>query len=305
MWLLTRRRNHSSIGTSKKYDRTKKITFALFTLPGFTLYSVFFILPVIMGIYYSMTDWNGISRKFNIIGFENYSNVFRDKRFLNAILFNLKYCILLTICIVVLGIILAILLNSRIKGITVFRAIYFFPAVLSMLTVGLIFNQIFYRAIPPIGQALGIKFLSNNILSDANTAIFGILFVNVWQGVAIPTLLFLAGLQTVPQELYETAALDGANAWQRFRYITMHFLIPVTSVVMVLTVKSGLMVFDYVKSMTDGGPGGATESVSLLIYSNAFVENKFSYAIAEAMIVGIIIAIISAVQISISNRKKV
>lgn len=290
---------------NRKANRSKRITFALFTLPGFTLYSVFFILPIIMGIYYSMTDWNGITRKYNMIGLENYVDVFKDKRFLNAIMFNLKYCILLTICIVVLGIILAMLLNSRIKGITGFRAVYFFPAVLSMLTVGLIFNQIFYRAIPPTGQALGIKFLSTNILSNANTAIFGILFVNVWQGVAMPTILFMAGLQTVPQELYETAAIDGANAWQRFKSITVPFLIPVTSVVMVLTVKSGLMVFDYVKSMTDGGPGGATESVSMLIYSNAFVENKFSYSIAEAMIVGLIIAAISAVQISISNRKRV
>ncbi|HPF88571.1 MAG TPA: sugar ABC transporter permease [Candidatus Limiplasma sp.] len=252
-----------------------------------------------------MTNWNGISRKITFIQFKNYVNIFNDKRFLNALIFNAKYCVMLTICIVILGIILAHLLNSKIKGITFFRSMYFLPAVLSMITVGLIFNQIYYRAIPPIGSALGIEFLSKNILSSPKTAVYGILFVNVWQGVAMPTLLFLAGLQTVPAELYEAAAMDGVNTIQRFLHITLPFLIPVLSVVMVLTIKGGITVFDYVKSLTDGGPGGVTESVSLLIYSNAFVEMKFSYAVAEAIVIGVVIALISAVQIFISGRKKV
>lgn len=293
------RGGHSAI------QRSRRTTFALFSLPGFTLYCVFFIFPVLLGIYYSMTNWNGISKNIDFIGFRNYARIFQDKRFLSALSFNARYCLMLTVCIVVLGVLLALLLNSKIKGITFYRAMYFIPAVLSMITVGLIFNQIYYRAIPPIGKALGIDWLSKNILSSQQTAVFGVLFVNVWQGVAMPTLLFLAGLQTIPEELYEAAAIDGASGWQRFKKITIPFLMPTLSVVMVLTVKSGITVFDYVKSLTDGGPGGATESVSLLIYSNAFVESKFSYAVAEAIILGIIIAAISAVQIKLTNRKKV
>ncbi len=302
---IVNRRTPLRKGKGGQAEKSKKITFALFSLPGLLLYSTFFIFPVILGVYYSMTNWNGISRKIDFIQFKNYANLFSDKRFLNALIFNAKYCVMLTICIVVLGIILAHLLNSKIKGITFFRSMYFLPAVLSMITVGLIFNQIYYRAIPPIGSALGIELLSKNILSSPTTAVYGILFVNVWQGVAMPTLLFLAGLQTVPLELYEAAAMDGASAFQRFLHITLPFLVPVLSVVMVLTVKSGITVFDYVKSLTDGGPGGVTESVSLLIYSNAFVEMKFSYAVAEAIVIGIVIAAISAVQILISGRKKV
>jgi len=238
---------------SRGANHSKRITFALFTLPGFLLYSTFFIFPIIMGIYYSLTNWNGISKKFKFIGLKNYKDIIHDKRFLDALIFNAKYSIMLTVCIVVLGMMLALLLNSKIKGITFFRSMYFLPAVLSMITVGLIFNQIFYRAIPSIGQAFGIDWLSTNILSNSSTAVYGILFVNVWQGVAMPTLLFLAGLQTIPTDLYEAAAIDGATAWQRFKSITIPFLVPVLSVVMVLTVKSGLMVFDYVKSLTDGG----------------------------------------------------
>ncbi len=286
-------------------NRSKKLTFFFFALPGVLLYSTFFIFPVGLGIYYSFTDWDGITRKYDFIGFTNYLDIFKDERFLKALMFNVIYCVLLTIAIVGRGKILAVLLNSQIKGITFFRAMYFVPAVLSMVTIGLIFNQIYYRAIPPIGQALGIEFLSQSILSSPDTAVYGILFVNVWQGVATPTLLFLAGLMTVPLELYEAAQLDGANAFSKFRFITLPFLMPVLSVVMVLTVKAGLGVFDYVETMTEGGPAGATESLSMLIYSNAFIESKYAYAVSEAIVVGIIIAVISAVQISITNKKRV
>lgn len=297
--------NHATRGKGHEANRRRRVTFALFSLPGFLLYCTFFIFPVLLGVYYSMTDWNGISRNISFIGARNFERILSDKRFLSALTFNAKYCIALTVCIVVLGMILALMLNRNMRGITFYRAMYFIPAVLSMITVGLIFNQIFYRALPPIGKALGIEGLSRNILSRPNTAPLGVLFVHVWQGVAMPTLLFLAGLQTIPVDLYEAAAIDGASAWERFKHITMPFILPTLSVVMVLTVKSGITVFDYVKSLTDGGPGGATESVSLLIYSHAFVETKFSYAVAEAIVLGVIIAAISAVQISITNRRKV
>lgn len=288
-------------------SRDRRITYALFTLPGLLIYAIFFIFPIGLGVYYSMTDWDGITREFNFIGLENYIDIFTtsNSRFTSALWFNARYCVVLTVCIVVLGMILAILLNSKIKGITFFRAMYFIPAVLSMVTVGLIFGQIYYRVIPPIGEMLGWDLFSRSMLSAPVTAFFGIIFVNVWQGVAIPTLLFLAGLQTVPTDLYEAAELDGASKWKRFWHITLPFLVPVLSVVMVLTVKSGMCVFDYVMSMTSGGPAGSTESVSILIYSHAFTEMKYAYAVAEAIILGLIIAGISAIQISISNKKKV
>ncbi len=285
-------------------QRSERITFALFSLPGFILYSVFFIFPVLLGFYYSLTNWNGISRNMTYIEFGNYVNIFNDSRFLRALSFNARYVLMLSVSIVVLGIILALLLNSKVRGITFYRASFFFPAVLSMITVGLIFNQIYYRALPPLGSALGVEALSKNVLSSPQLAPLGILFVNVWQGVAMPTLLFLAGMQTVPVELYEAAAIDGASYWRRFFHITLTFLRPVLTVVLVLTVKGGITVFDYVKSLTDGGPGGATESVSLLIYSHAFVESRFSYAVAEAVVLGFIIAGISAVQIVVSTCRK-
>lgn len=285
--------------------REQTLTYAAFILPGFAIYCVFLIFPILLGIYYSLMDWNGISPHYDFVGLKNYQSLLTDKKFRAALVFNLRYTVMLVIGIVVISVILALLLNRQFKGRGFFRTLYFLPAVLSMLTVSLVFKQIFFYVLPAMGKALGIATLSTNILASKQLAIYGLLFVHLWQGVALPTLLFLAGLQTIPSELYEAAAIDGANAWQQFKSITVAYLIPTLSVVLVLVVKQGLMVFDYVKSMTGGGPGTVTQSIALLIYTNGFERNKYSYSIAQAIATGLLIAAISFVQIQLSNRKKV
>ena len=291
--------------THSAMTRERITTYGLFCLPGFIAYCVFLIFPILMGIYYSFMDWNGISKGYNFIGFANYAKLLTDKKFGAALLFNFRYTIMLIVGVVVISVVLALLLNKEFKGRSFFRTLYFLPAVLSMITVSLVFKQVFFYVLPAIGKALGIEALSTNILASKQNAIYGVLFVHLWQGVALPTLLFLAGLQTIPTELYEAAAIDGANGWQQFKHITVAYLIPTLSVVLVLLVKQGLMVFDYVKSMTAGGPGTATQTIALLIYNNGFERNRYSYSIAQAIATGLIIAVISAMQIQASNRKKV
>ena len=291
--------------THSAMTRERITTYGLFCLPGFIAYCVFLIFPILMGIYYSFMDWNGISKGYNFIGFANYAKLLTDKKFGAALLFNFRYTIMLIVGVVVISVVLALLLNKEFKGRSFFRTLYFLPAVLSMITVSLVFKQVFFYVLPAIGKALGIEALSTNILASKQNAIYGVLFVHLWQGVALPTLLFLAGLQTIPTELYEAAAIDGANGWQQFKHITEAYLIPTLSVVLVLLVKQGLMVFDYVKSMTAGGPGTATQTIALLIYNNGFERNRYSYSIAQAIATGVIIALISAIQIQASNRKKV
>ena len=276
----------------------------LFTVPATVLYCIFFIYPIAIGIMYSFTDWNGLAKDFKFIGLANYIEAFTNKRFQNAVLFNIKFTILAVILVVGISLILALIFNSDIRLKSFFRGIFFFPAVLGMLVVGLIFNEIFYRVVPVIGKAMNISWLSTNILASKSTAMYGVLIVHVWLAVAMATGMLLAGLQSTPMELYEAAELDGANKWQRFRYITMPFLLPVLSVVLILQIKNGLTVYDIIGALTNGGPGGATESLSILIYNHGFKEVKFSYAIAEAIILTIVICAISFVQTSISNKKK-
>lgn len=289
----------------KKKISKKSISMFLFTVPATVLYCIFFIYPIAIGIMYSFTDWNGLAKDFKFVGLANYIEAFSNSRFQNAVKFNIKFTILAVILIVGISLILALIFNSDIRFKSFFRGIFFFPAVLGMLVVGLIFNEIFYRVVPVIGQALNISWLSTNILASKSTAMYGVLIVHVWMAVAMATVMLLAGLQSTPMELYEAAELDGANKWQRFKYITMPFLLPVLSVVVILQIKSGLTVYDIIVALTNGGPGGATESLAMLIYNHGFKEVKFSYAIAEAIILTIVICTISFIQTSISNKKKV
>lgn len=288
-----------------KAQLERRVTFALFTIPGLILYTALYIFPIFYGAYYSFTDWNGITRSYNFVGLDNYKSLLSDRRFRSAFTFNIKFSVLLIVFTLVIGLALALLLNQKIRGRTVYRALYFVPAVLSGVTVGLIFNQIFYRVVPPIGQSLDIKVISSNILANPKLAMWGVLFVTLWQGLAIPTIMLLAGLQTVPEELYESAKLDGAGGWQRLTRITLPFLLPIISVILVFTLKNGLMLFDSLMSLTNGGPAGATESIALLIYQHGFAEHKYGYSIAEAITAGLVICAISAIQIAITNRKKV
>ncbi len=290
----------------KKKITEKSLSMFLFTVPATVLYCVFFIYPIIIGIMYSFTDWNGLSKDYKFIGLSNYITAFTNSRFQNAVKFNIRFTLMAVILIVGLSLILALIFNnSKLRCMSLFRGIYFFPAVLGMLVVGLIFNEIFYRVVPVIGKGLNIPTISSNILASKSTAIYGVLIVHVWLAVAMATVMLLAGLQSAPEDLYEAAVLDGANRWQKFRYITMPFLLPVLSVVLILQIKSGLTVYDIIVALTNGGPGGATESLAVLIYNHGFKEVKFSYAIAEAMILTIVICAISFIQTSISNKKKV
>ena len=142
-----------------------------------------------------------------------------------------------------------------------------------MVTVSLVFKQIFFCVLPAIGKANNIKLLTTNVPVQKDIAIYGILFVCLWQGPALPTMLLMAGLQTIPEELCEAAAIDGASAWQRFGYITLIYLIPTLSTIPVLKVKQGLTDLDYIKMLTDGAPGTTTQSIAILICNNCFVSS--------------------------------
>lgn len=276
-----------------------------FTLPALLLYLFFVVYPMLIGFYYSFTDWNGISKKYKFVGFKNFITLFHDSRALSAIRNTMYYSILLVIIVTALSLLIACFLNSKIKFRGLIRSIYFFPAVLSSITVGLIFNEIFYRVVPLFGKVLGIKVLSDNLLSDPKRAIFAILLINIWQGLSVPIVMLLAGMQSIPTDLYEAASIDGANVFQKFRRITMPLLAPTISVVTILTLRNGLMVFDYIKATTNGGPGYATESIALLIYQHAFTDMRFSYSTTESLLVFLFISILAVIQFKIITKKEV
>ncbi|MGO4936194.1 carbohydrate ABC transporter permease [Fundicoccus sp. Sow4_H7] len=274
----------------------------LFLLMPIILQLIFFFVPLFQGAYYSLTDWSGLTREWNFIGFGNFTRAFSDPRFRNSLSFTALYTIILIVGEIVIGIAGALLLNSKIPSRSFFRTTYFFPAVLSTVTVGLIFSQIFNYGIPQIGRLLNIEFLQQNLLANINTAPFAVAFVGLWQGVAMPIIIFLGGLQSIPQEIIEAAQIDGANKWETFRHIMLPHLAPSISIVFILALKAGVTAFDSIMALTGGGPQNVTMSLGLLVYNAAFSNNDVGYANAIAMILFVIILVISLLQMYLSSK---
>jgi len=273
-------------------------------IPAVVLFFTFHTYPALQGIFYSFTNSKGYGT-YDFVGLKNYINLFKDGRALDAYIFTFKFAVISTILVNVVSLILAIALNSRIIFQKLLKSIYFLPLVLSVLIISYIFNYIFTYLIPDAGKAIGIEVLSKSILGNPELAWIGIVFVAVWQACAFNTIIYLAGLQTIPVDLYEAANIDGASGWQQFRYITFALIAPFFTVNMVLAMKNFLMVFAHVVALTGGGPGRATESISLLIYDGGFNGAEFAYQSANAVIYFFVILIISIIQINFLQKREI
>ncbi|BFH65356.1 carbohydrate ABC transporter permease [Paenibacillus azoreducens] len=282
----------------------RKAAFYSMTIPALLLFFTFHTFPTLQGIFYSFTNWDGYSDGYDFVGFKNFKALFTDENVLNAYLFTFKYAIVVTVLINVISLLIALGLNSKIKFRNFFRGVYFLPNVLGVLIVGYIFNYIFANAIPTIGEALGSETLAINILGSEKWAWVGIVIVAVWQGIAFNTILYLAGLQTIPRDLYEASDIDGAGKWETFRSITFPMLASFFTINMVLAMKNSLMVFDQIVALTGGGPGRATQSIAMLIYQGGFQGGEFAYQSANAVIYFIVIVIISVVQLNFLQKRE-
>lgn len=279
-----------------------RVTFFLFTLIPVALYTFFYVISVINGMRYSFTDWDGMSQKFNYVGWKNYQLLLKNPYFWNSIKTTAIYSVMLVVGVIVTSLTLALSLNSLKVFKTLTKSIYFVPAMIGGVTIALIWDQLYYRVVPVIGKALGIGWLSNSLLMTGKTALPAVVFVQLWQAVAMPTVIFIAGLQQIPDEQYESAKIDGATAFQRFRYVTFPYLLPTVTVNLVLTIKQGFTSFDFPYALTGGGPVRATEVIGILIYNDAFKNMRFSVANAEACILFVIVALFSITQLKLTSK---
>ena len=281
----------------------KKRTYLLITIPILALFVCFNTIPLIRGIMYSFTNFKGFGT-YEWVGLRNYLDLFGDPRIGGSYLFTFKLAVVATILTNVISLVLALGLNSKIRAKSFFRAAYFLPNVLGALVVGYIFQYLFTYIIPALGQMIGSPVLSQSLLSNENLAWFAIVIVCCWQNIAMNTIIYISGLQTVPEDVYEAGDLDVATGWKRLRHLTFPLIIPFFTINMVLCVKNFLMVFDQIMSMTQGGPAQSTESISFLIYNNGMKGGAFGYQSANAVIFFIVIVALSAAQMMISSRKE-
>ena len=273
------------------------------TVPAMILFMVFLYWPFLRGVMYSFTNSKGYG-KYKWIGLTNYKAMFQDERIGHAYLFTFFIAIVVTILVNLLSMFIAVLLNSKIAFRNGFRAIYFIPYTLAVLVVGYVFKYIFMMPIPELGKALGIGWLSETMITSESLAWVPIVVLSVWQGVAYTTLIYLAGLQTIDTDIYEAAALDGVNAWQKFWQITFPLIGPFFTINLVLTMKGALGTFDQVVALTGGGPNSATETVTYLIYQGGLTGGEYAYQTANAVMFFIVLAIIAFIQLKFFGSKE-
>jgi raffinose/stachyose/melibiose transport system permease protein len=291
--------------TGHRPDRNKiPRTFYWMVLPAVVLFVLFHTVPVLQGVFYSFTDSPGYG-EWDFVGLQNYAALLTDPQVRAAYGFTFRFAVLATLLVNALALAIAIGLNGKIKWKNTLRGAYFVPNVLSILIIGYVFQYLFSGSVPAIANALGIERLSTSILADPQLAWVGILVLAVWQATAFNIIIYLAGLQTVPGELYEAASLDGASAWRQFRSITFPMIAGFFTINMVLALKSFLQVFDHIIALTNGGPGTSTQSVGVLIYRGGFQGGEYGYQLANAVVFMVVIVAFAVFQLRVLQRREV
>ena len=279
----------------------KQRTYALMTIPILILFFVFNTLPLIKGFMFSFTNFRGYG-DYDWVGLRNYADLFTDGRVGKSYLFTIKLALVTTVVVNVISLILALGLNSKIKFKSTLRGLYFVPNILGALVVGYIFNYFFTYIVPALIDMMGGQ--ATSILASEKWAWFGIMIVCAWQAIAMNTIIYISGLQTVPEDVYEAGSIDGATGWAQFKHLTFPLIIPFFSINMVLCVKNFLMVFDQIMALTKGGPAQSTESISYLIYNNGMSGGQFGFQSANAVLFFVIIVVFSVTQLTITSKKE-
>lgn len=287
----------------KSQELMSSKTHLLMIVPVVVLFFAFNTLPLIIGAFYSFTNYRGYG-SWDFVGLRNYIDMLFDTRVWNSYLFTFKYALSGTLLVNIISLAMAIALNSKIRFKSTLRGVYFIPNILGGLIVGYIFSFIFTYIIPVVGETLNIELIKNSILADERFAWIGVLIVGVWQAVAMNTIIYISGLQTIPTDVYEAATIDGSGAFYTFRKITLPLLMPFISINLVLSTKNMLMVFDQIMSLTKGGPAQSTESISYLIYRNGMDGGQFGFQSANAVVFFVLIVTISVIQMKITGKKE-
>jgi ABC-type sugar transport system permease subunit len=290
-------------GTTVKHNRRYDV---FFLAPGFLIYIIFMIIPVVLCFFYSFTNWDGISATYRMIGLKNFINLFKDASFFNALKVTFIIMILTTLIYNVFGIILAALLNDRGKLLSISRSAIFIPTVMSSVVVAFIWSYMVQTnggVINSMIELLGGKAV--DFYATPLTTIFVISGIICWNSLGFFVVIYISTLSTIPQEIYEASKVDGAGWFYRFRHITLPLLAPGITINCILAVAGGLKQYDHVKVITGGGPGGATQTVTLFSVEKAFEYNRRGYSSAAVIVLFILIVILSVIQLSISKKHEV
>ncbi len=291
----------------------RKLTEFLFLLPTLLAFVLVIIIPFILGIYYSFTDWQGTGAVSKSVGFENYAAIFQDAGFLHSFLVTLLFTVLNIITVNVVAFIISLLVTSEIRGRNLYRAGFFVPNLIGGIVLGLVWQFIFSNILPSLGTALGWDTLSKSLISNKDTVMFTLVTVNTWQYAGYIMLIYVASIQGISKSVMEAAEVDGARYWTRVLKIQVPLMANAFTISLFLTLTNSFKMYDVNVALTNGGPISmfmnkpvqASELLALNIYQTAFKYNNMAQGQAKAVIFFVVLTIFSIIQVSWNKSKEV
>ena len=293
--------------------RERKITEFLFLVPTVVAFIMVIIIPFIIGIYYSFTDWDGVNAAKNVVGLVNYKTIFTEPAFLHAFLVTLEFTVLNVIAVNVVAFLMALLVTSQVKGRNLYRAGFFVPNLIGGIVLGSIWQFIFSSILPAMGKTLGIAGLSASLITNAKTVVGAMVTVNTWQYAGYIMMIYVASIQGISQQVMEAASVDGATYWVRVRKILIPLMANAFTISLFLTLTNSFKMYDVNLALTNGGPAGLvgtnivnmSEFLALNIYNTAFKYSKMAQGQAKAVIFFIVLVVVSLIQVSVNKSKEV
>ncbi|ASA25934.1 carbohydrate ABC transporter permease [Paenibacillus donghaensis] len=277
-----------------------------FVGPALLFFTLITIIPFLMGMYYSFTDWNGVSGNVSWVGISNFTSIFtNDPDFWSSFWFTVRFTVLGVVLTNVVGFFLAYLLTKPLKTRNMLRTIFFMPNVIGGLLLGFIWQFIFIKGFATMGDITGWSFFNLPWLGDATTGFWAIVMVFVWQSSGYLMVIYIASLSNVSKEVLEAAEIDGASRMQVLRNIIIPLIMPAVTIGLFLAISWSFKMFDLNLSLTKGGPFKSTESVAMNIYNEAFLNNRYGLGTAKALLFFVIVALITVIQVRVTKSKEV
>lgn len=303
------RTKERKVGSNMKYRKKGSLEdrlsrqYLILVLPGLLIFTIGLIIPMFMALRYSFTSWDGMTAEKPFVGLQNYINLVKDKEFRDAWWFTIRFTLWNTVIQNVLALLFAMALDSGIRGQKLYRTALFVPCLISAVIVGFIWLRMFSNVLPELNKVMGWNF-NFLLFGSGKTVLSGLLIANNWQWIGYWMLIYLAGLQSVPSDLYEAAKVDGAGALSRFRNVTIPMLAPAITICVVGITTGSLKVYDLLVSSTKGGPGRASTSIIYQTYTTAINGRQYGYGSAMSITLVLVLLLVAMIQVKgLKNRE--
>lgn len=291
----------------KKKKKGKEISsFALFVIPAFVFVTISTVVPFLMNLYYSLTNWDGVSSSTTFIGIKNYLDLLKDESFWQGpVSFTLRFTIAFVILVNIFSILMAMLLTQNIRSVNILRASFYIPQTISMIMVGYTWKFILGNGFEDLYAKTSWSIFNMSWLGDQNLAFWTVVLLTIWQQAGFFCVIYIAGFQSLPEDIMESAALDGAKGLKKFFYVTLPLLMPSVTVCMFTSILNALKIYDLPFVLTAGGPAGSTRSIAMDIYSDCFQHNLYGYGTTKSVFYFVVVVIFTMISLATTKKREV